>query len=424
MPLHCRVTIHCLAAVLVAGIAPALGQGAATTPLSLEDVVRAAVARHPDLAAAEAAVAAARTRPEIERELMPPMVEVQAWQWPIDQWNPRHAQWMAMLTQEFPGKGKRDLRAARAEAEAAVMAGEVPARRREIAADAARAYVDLRQAREEIAAIAAARDVVGQGVEAAEVRYAAGQGTQADVLAGIVDLSRLQQEEVMARERERVAGSRLNLLRSLPPDAPIGTLAPAAEEVVIPTLEGTLASLVDQHPETRLVEAKGALAEKEVALAKAERRPDFLVQGGYMVMPFMTDAITARVGITWPNAPWAKKRTAAMSSAAEASVAAEAAGREAVALRLRLMAQEAIVRAMAAVERARVIETTVLPRATHALEVARIAYETTRGELMPVIDAQRVLVEARLEIRRAIGDRDRALAELRALGGGFDDTRQ
>jgi cobalt-zinc-cadmium efflux system outer membrane protein len=228
----------------------------------------------------------------------------------------------------------------------------------------------------------------------------------------------------MGRPRERMAGSRLNLLRGLPPDAPIGALAPAAEAVVIPTLEGTLASLVDQHPETRLVEAKGALADKEVALAKAERRPDFLVQGGYMVMPFMTDAITARVGITWPNAPWAKKRTAAVSSAAEASVAAAAAGREAVALRLRLMAQEAIVRAAAAVERARVIETTVLPRATYALEVARIAYETTRGELMPVIDAQRVLVEARLEIRRAMGDRDRALAELRALSGGFDDTRQ
>jgi hypothetical protein len=43
---------------------------------------------------------------------------------------------------------------------------------------------------------------------------------------------------------------------------------------------------------------------------------------------------------------------------------------------------------------------------------------------MPVIDAQRMLVEARLEIRRALGDRDRTLAELRALGGGFDQSRQ
>jgi outer membrane protein TolC len=424
MRVRCRPITFFTAALLATGVAPARAQDAAATPLSLDEVVRAVIARHPDLAAAEAAVSAARARPDIERQLMPPTVEVQAWEWPIDQWNPRYAQWMAMLTQEFPGKGKRDLRAARAEAEVAVMAGEVPAKRREIAAEAARTYVDLRQAREEIATIAAARDVIRQGVDAAEVRYATSQGAQADVLAGIVDLARLQQEDVMARERERMAASRLNLLRGLPPDTPVGLLAPAAEEAAIPTLEGTLASLVDEHPDTRLVDARSALAEKEVAVARAERRPDFLVQGGYMVMPFMTDAVTARVGITWPNAPWAKKRASAMTTAAEASVAAASAGREAVALRLRLMAQEAIVRASAAAERARLIETTVLPRATHALEVALIAYETTRGELMPVIDAQRMLVEARLEIRRALGDRDRTLAELRALGGGFDQSRQ
>jgi outer membrane protein TolC len=41
---------------------------------------------------------------------------------------------------------------------------------------------------------------------------------------------------------------------------------------------------------------------------------------------------------------------------------------------------------------------------------------------MPVIDAQRVLLDARLEIRRALGDRDRALADLAVLLGEYDGS--
>jgi outer membrane protein TolC len=87
------------------------------------------------------------------------------------------------------------------------------------------------------------------------------------------------------------------------------------------------------------------------------------------------------------------------------------------------MAQESIVRAAAAGERADVLRTSVVPPAEHAWEVARIAYAADRGEFMPLVDAQRVLLDARLDIRRSLGDRDRALAELRVLTGEFDASR-
>jgi outer membrane protein TolC len=257
-------------------------------------------------------------------------------------------------------------------------------------------------------------------VEAAEARYAAGRGVQADVLAGIVDQARLQQDEAMARERAQTAASRLNLLRGADPDAPIGPLEAAAADPVIPALADLEAALIGSHPQTGLVNARRALAEKNVAVAAAERRPDYVVQAGYMTMPFMTDAITARVGITWPNAPWVKHRTAAMTRAADAELAAAEAQRAAVGQRLRLMAQDVLVRARAAAQRARIVTDVIVPRAQYALEVAAIAYEATRGELMPVVDARRTLVEVRLDIHRALGDRDRALAELRALLGDFD----
>ncbi len=420
------VTRVALAALIAAAPLRAAAQDAppAPPPLSLEAAVTAAVARHPDLPAIGAAADAARARAPVERELMPPMVELQAFQWPRDRWSPRDAQWMLMLSQEFPGRGKRALREASMRAEADAMAAEAPMRVREIAAEVARAYVELRAAREELEALAEAATVIRQGVDAAEARYAAGRGMQSDVLAGIVELSRLREEEVMAGERARMAASQLNVLLGRGPDAAIGALDASPATLQPPALADLEARVLAGHPEQSLVERQVGRAEAGVAVARAESRPDFVVQGGYMSMPGMPDAFTGRVGITWPNAPWTKRRTAAMVAAAEAEVKAAAARRDAVAQRLRLMAQELIVRADAAQQRARVLEDTVLPRTGHALEIARIAYQADRGELMPMIDAQRMLVETRLRIRRALADRDRALAELRALTGELDPVQQ
>ena len=98
------------------------------------------------------------------------------------------------------------------DAEANVMANETRASRRAVAFDVARAYVDLRVAREELETIEATRGIVRQSIEASEVRYSSGRGSQQDALAGIVELSRLAREEVMVRERERMTRSRLNVL--------------------------------------------------------------------------------------------------------------------------------------------------------------------------------------------------------------------
>lgn len=418
-----RTALFVLALAATTAVARAQETPAAPPPLALASAVAAALARHPDLAALDAATEASRLRAPVERELMPPMFEVQAWQWPRDTWSPSDAQWMLTLSQEFPGRGKRDLRAARMNAEADAMAAEAPMRRREIAAEVARAYVELRVAREERLALEEAAGVVRQGVDAAEARYAAGRGAAADVLAGIVELSRLREDEVMAAERERMAASRLNVLLGRGVDAPVGGLDAAPDEVTVPVLADVEVQLLAAHPEQAAVDRRVALAEAGTRVARSESRPDFLVEGGYMVMPGMTDAFTARVGITWPNAPWTKRRATAMVAAAEAEARAAAARRDGVSQRLRLMAQDAIVRADGAQQRARVLEQTVLPRAGHALEVARVGYQADRGELMPMIDAQRTVVESRLRVRRALGERDRALAELRALTGELEPSR-
>lgn len=420
MFLAARSLVVALSIALSAAVRAQETPPAAAPALTLAEAVAVATSRHPDLAALAARAEAARARAPVERELMPPMLEAQAWQWPRDAWNPADAQWMFMVSQEFPGRGKREVRVARMHAEADAMAAEVPMRRREVAAEVGRAYIDLRVAREELSALTDAAEVIRHGVDAAEARYATGRGMQSDVLTGIVELSRLREEEVMAAERARMAGSRLNLLMGRPPEAAIGALDAVVLDQALPSFADLDAQVLGAHPEQALVDRRVGLAEAEAAVARTEARPDYVLQGGFMAMPGMTDAFTARAGITWPSAPWARRRTAALVAAAEAQARAAAAERDAVAQRLRLMTQDTLVRADAAQQRARVLEATVLPRVRHALETARVAYQADRGALMAMVDAQRTLVETGLRIRRALGDRDRALAELRAITGEFD----
>jgi cobalt-zinc-cadmium efflux system outer membrane protein len=391
-------------------------------PLTLADAVRAAVARSPEADALAATVAAARARAPIARELMPPMFEAQAWQWPLDTANPQDVQWMFGIEQQFPGRGKRDARGARVEAEARLMANEIRAVRRAAATDTARAYLDLRVAREELATLESARALVRQSVDASEARYAAGQSPQADMLAGIVELARLAQEDVTARERERLARSTLNVLLGRDPDEPVGPVEEAVAERGAPKLADVEARLREHHPEMTALDRAREVASADLAIARQSTAPDYLVSAGYMTMPSMRDAVQFKVGVSWPQAPWVKQRAKKEAAAAAAAATAADARRPLVAQRLRLMAQDATIRAEAAAERASVIATSIVPPAEHALEVARVAYLADRGEFMPVIDAQRVLLDARLEIRRALGDRDRALADLAVLLGEYDGS--
>src|SRR5712692_4731283 len=82
-------------------------------PLSLRDAVDDALVKNPELLALRAQLPVVRAKPAQERALAPPMLEAQIWQWPINTINPTNTNmYMLMAGQDFPGRGKRDLRAA------------------------------------------------------------------------------------------------------------------------------------------------------------------------------------------------------------------------------------------------------------------------------------------------------------------------
>jgi outer membrane protein, heavy metal efflux system len=414
MPLFRPFYVLLLSACLL-GAGPAAAQDA--PPLTLGAALDEALARNPDLVALGAALEAERRRPGQERYLMPPMLEAQIWQWPLNRINPAGATYMFEAQQAIPGRGKRALRERLVAAEVEASAAAIPVRARDIVADIKRTYAELFVARK---AVAISQETIGllrQIADATQVRYAAGRSGQQDVLKTVVEITRLHEEELMLVEQARMAEARLNTLLGRDPAMPIGPLAEPLEEAPLAPVAELQALAIERQPELAMARAEIALAEAASEVVRSERRPDYFVRGGYMLMPGEPGAFSAGVGITWNNAPWSRGRNDLAEEQARLEVAATRARYDATANSLRLMVQDAYIRVESASARAAILRTSLVPQTTQALEVSRVGYQADRGEFLDIIDNQRLLAAARLGYYRALADLEQARADLdRAVG--------
>jgi cobalt-zinc-cadmium efflux system outer membrane protein len=387
-------------------------------PLTLKAALDEALANNLELAALKAQVRVTRERPVQARSLAPPMLEGSIWQWPINSLNPANTNmYMFMVDQELPGRGKRDLRAAVAEKDIALAQTDVTIRTRQIVDEVKQAYATLFVARKATGVHLASVELLRQIADVSQAKYASGRISQQDVLKPIVELSKLHGDLLMFDEQAGIAAARLNVLLARAPDAPIGPLTEPAGQTLLPAATELQRLALEHQPELQRAHVEIERAEAEVASARQEYKPDFTVQGGYLLMPNQTDAVLARVGVTWPRAPWSRNKINAhiteQLAAAETAKARERAMQNLV----RLAVQEAYVRARSAQARAALLRTTILPQAQQTLDVSRIGYQTDKVDFQSVMDNQRTLLDAQLGYVRALSEFEQAAADLeRAVG--------
>jgi cobalt-zinc-cadmium efflux system outer membrane protein len=391
-------------------------------PLTVQAAVAEALERNPALASLRRASDAAAARPATERALVPPMIEAQIWEWPINTFNPWNVtMYMFGVSQDLPGKGKRDLRASLMAAEARMTAADVAVKAREIASDVERAYAELSVARRAIAIYQENVALMRQFADISQAKYAAGRISQQDVVKPVVEISRMYEEIIGLKERARLAEAELNALLDRPPDAPIGALVEPQETVPLPPVAVLQARALESQPELQAARLAIERADAAVAVARSEYAPDYRVSGSYMLEPQMRDAWMASFSFTWPKAPWARKGVDAKAVAAAADVEAARARVRALESRVRLAVQQAYVRAESAAERASLLETSLLPQAALVVDLARVAYQADRADFLDLIDNQRVQLNLQLEYWRALAERDQARADLaRAVGSELE----
>jgi cobalt-zinc-cadmium efflux system outer membrane protein len=217
------------------------------------------------------------------------------------------------------------------------------------------------------------------------------------------------------RQRARIAETQLNALMGRAPDAPVPPLA-AADAAIADAADAERVALAS-NPDLSMASVALDREESELARLRGERRPDYVVGGGYMLQPGMAGAWTARAGITWPNAPWSRGRINTEVAAQEQRVEAARAQRDALELSIRRSVREAALKLDAGRERVRLLETTVLPHIRQAVDVATVAYQSNRGEYLDLLDSQRLFLTTRMDLIAAQADVQRAAAELESAIG-------
>jgi outer membrane protein TolC len=294
---------------------------------------------------------------------------------------------------------------------------DVAIRGRQIVNDIKQAYASIFVARRAADVHLASVELLRQIADVSQVKYGTGRISQQDVLKPVLELSRLHSDIIMLDAQADIAAARLNVLLNRAPETPIGPVIEPREEALLPAPGDLQRMAIERQPELQRVRLEIERAEAEVAVAKHDYKPDFTVQGGYMLLPNMTDAWIGRVGITWPNAPWSRGKLD--GRVAEQAAALETAKARARAMEnsVRLAVQEAYVRARSAQDRAALLRTTIVPQSQQALEISRVGYQTDRVEFQAVIDNERMLLDAQLSYIRALSDFAQARGDLeRAVG--------
>jgi outer membrane protein TolC len=411
------------AAVIPCGVGTATACGSES--LTLRQAIDEALARNPALIALRAQFEAARRRPEQERFLGAPTLEAQIWQWPLDTINPADVNmYMFTLRQDIPGPGKRRLREAAAAKDSERAANDIAIDARRVVDDVRSAYAELAVSREAVVIQQRSLDLLRQVADFATSRYAAAQAGQQEPLKAAVEISKLHADLVSLDERAQLAGARLNVLMGRAPGAPLPDLTRPPGDDPLPSESELEQRALDRHPELRGAQLEIERAEAALAVARRDSRPDFMVGGGYQLMPATPGAWMAMAGMTWPNAPWSRGAFAARTAEATAAVAVAQARKDATAAAVRLAVQQAYIRVSAARARASLLRTSVIPQTEQTVEAMRVAYQSGRGDLTAIIDTQRALVDARLGYARALSEVEMARADLeRAVGADLTPAR-
>ena len=364
---------------------PAFAQAPSRMPLA--DVVAEAVARHPEIAAAQRRYDAARQRPAQERGLPDPMISAG--------YNANGAPWPGaglgteptsnigfMVSQELPYPGKLDLKASIATREADATEQEIEAARLSVTARVKQAYYRLAYTYAVRDVLTRNRDLLDTLLKVSENRYSVGQAAQQDVIKAQTQLSILELQLERVQQERGTREGELNALLARPPGSSVGQPDDLKLTPFDLTLDALVTASTEHAPMLRRDQIMIDRSQIAVEAARKEYKPDFGVAGGYYYMGGMPAMYEFRFNVT---IPLQRERRAAAVAEQLSTVELAKQTYDSARLGLQSRLQEDFQLASTAVRLARLYQDTVLPQARLALESSMASYQTGRVDFLSVL---------------------------------------
>ena len=210
--------------------APLAGQSTAQPTLTLDEIVREALSKNPEIQSALHAVNALQRRVPQVRALPDPMVSV-GWAGNITPFSLQRGDPSSYrgvtVSEQFPYPGKLKLRGEIASKDAGAAQADYETVRRRVEAEVKATYYDYFYFDRAIQTTNRNKELLEKLSKIAEARYRVGKAMQADVLRSQVEISLLIEKLTVLEQQRATAQTRINvyLLRSpelsLPPAADV-----------------------------------------------------------------------------------------------------------------------------------------------------------------------------------------------------------
>jgi cobalt-zinc-cadmium efflux system outer membrane protein len=411
-----RLDFRLAAASLCALFIVADGQAQSVPePLKLEDAIRRALERQPELQGFVFSLRAQAAR--IEQAALPPVAQAEVLIEDAAGSGERSgfdaAQTTLSLSRVIELGGKREGRIAVAEAVQARLQTEQAARQLDVTAEVARRFVDALHEREILR-------IADESVQLAERTQAAvGRRVQA-ALAPAAESARADVQVAQARLDLEHAGHQLESSRRFlaaamgERDVRFGEVTGELFGLPHVPAEGELLRQIEASPDFLRFAAEVRVRDAEVRLAEVQRRVD--VRGQFGIRRYEDEGDFAIVaGISVPlNAP---RRARPAIEAARAERALTDAEREAAFLRVRaqLLAQYRELQHLRL--EAGILRETIIPKLQNALERTELAYQRGRYSYLEWTEAQQALLDARRRLVDVAGSFHTVWIEIERLAG-------
>jgi len=385
--------------------------------LTLADAQRLAIHRSQSLAAQDFAATAYHEMAASAGQLPDPVATVGVNNVPVsgaDAWSLTR-DFMTMTSvgvmQEFTTADKRAARSERYEREADKAAAEREARTSMVLRDSALAWLDRYYIEAMQAAVRELVAAMGGEVEAAEASYRAGKGTLSDVLAGRASLAGLEDRASELGRRARTA--RIALARWIG-SAANARLAEKPDTNVLRLDPRVLDTELEHHPQVAVYARQEAVAEAEVRLAQANKKPDWSVALMYNVRgPAYANMVSVNLSIPLQ---WDQRGRQDREVAAKFALLDQARAEREDAMRLHTAETQAMLGEWEN-DRERVgrYGNELVPLAAQRAEATLTAYRNGRAGLPEVLAARRAEMDVRLQALQLEMDTARLWAQLAFL---------
>jgi outer membrane protein TolC len=393
---------------------------AAGPPLTLDEAINRSLRDAPQVVAAQASLEGAEALAPSAGRLPDPEAIIGVDNLPIntaDRFSLTN-DFMTMqkvgVMQTVPNGAKRRLRSERAAREIDLAQAQLLASRFETSRAAAEAWIACATADQALVRLRSLRSGFDLQANASRAALASGRGSAGDALASEAIIARLD-DRIIALEQE-LAMRRAELSRWVGEDA-TRELADLPVGRELGTAPQALVDNVAEHPPLAPLAAGLDVARAEVALARAERRPDWSAELSFSKRgPDYSDMVSLEFRIGLPL--FAAHRQNPVIAAKLANLRAEEALREGEVRMHRAEIQGTLAQWQAGRVRLEHFDTQLLPLARDRAKTVLASYGAGRGELRSVVEALQDEIDLQLEYVEIEGTVARAWVFLHLLHAG------